>query len=159
MPSRPTLPPPAGPSGQRGVVLIEVMVAILVFSVGVLAIVGLQATMIKSTADAKYRADATYIAQSRIGHLVPDHDAERGKNFRAGFGRAGRHHGAAFPLQRFPGGAQMGDVRECGGKFAIGGIGFVHGMSRWRAAKHTPKPIVSESGQTGFAPARHHRCG
>lgn len=65
-------PQKATPSAQQGVVLIEVMVAILLFSVGVLAIVGLQATMIKSTADAKYRADATYIAQSRIGQLWAD---------------------------------------------------------------------------------------
>jgi len=63
------LPPAAK---QRGVVIIEVLVAILVFSVGVLAIVGLQATMIKSTADAKYRADASYIAQSRIGQMWAD---------------------------------------------------------------------------------------
>lgn len=57
---------------QEGVVLIEVLIAILIFSVGVLAIVGLQATMIKSTADAKYRADASYIAQARIGEMWAD---------------------------------------------------------------------------------------
>jgi type IV pilus assembly protein PilV len=57
---------------QRGVVIIEVLIAILIFSVGVLAIVGLQATMIKSTADAKYRADASYIAQARIGQMWAD---------------------------------------------------------------------------------------
>jgi len=62
----------ASATTQQGVVLIEVLVAILVFSVGVLAIVGLQATMIKSTADAKYRADASYIAQSRLGQLWAD---------------------------------------------------------------------------------------
>lgn len=65
------IPLPA-PATQRGVVMIEVMIAILIFSVGVLAIVGLQATMIKSTADAKYRADANYIAQSRIGQIWVD---------------------------------------------------------------------------------------
>ena len=57
---------------QRGVVLIEVLVAILIFSVGVLAIVGLQATMIKATADAQYRAEASYIAQERIGQIWAD---------------------------------------------------------------------------------------
>ena len=64
-------PSPAA-AAQQGVVIIEVLVAILVFSVGVLAIVGLQAAMIKSTADAKYRADASYIAQSRIGRIWAD---------------------------------------------------------------------------------------
>jgi type IV pilus assembly protein PilV len=54
---------------QHGVILIEVLVAILIFSVGVLAIVGLQANMIQNTADAKYRSEASYIAQSRLGQI------------------------------------------------------------------------------------------
>jgi type IV pilus assembly protein PilV len=61
-----------GKSAQQGVVLIEVLVAILIFSIGVLAIVGLQATMVKNTADVKYRADASYIAQTRIGLMWAD---------------------------------------------------------------------------------------
>ena len=59
-------------SAQQGVVLIEAMIAILIFSLGVLAIVGLQATMIKATADAKYRSDASYIAQTRLGQMWAD---------------------------------------------------------------------------------------
>lgn len=48
------------------------MIAILIFSMGVLAIVGLQAVMIKNTADSKYRADASNIAQQRIGQMWSD---------------------------------------------------------------------------------------
>jgi len=59
-------------SAQRGVILIEALVAILIFSVGVLAIVGLQANMIKNTADAKYRSEASYLAQARIGQMWAD---------------------------------------------------------------------------------------
>ena len=59
-------------SAQEGVVLLEALIAILIFSIGILAIVGLQATMIKSTADAKYRSDASYIAQERIGQIWAD---------------------------------------------------------------------------------------
>jgi type IV pilus assembly protein PilV len=66
----PKSPPPK--SAQQGVILIEVMVAILIFSIGVLALVGLQATMIKNTAEAKYRSEASYIAQSRIGQMWAD---------------------------------------------------------------------------------------
>ena len=51
---------------QQGVVLIEAMIAILLFSLGVLAIVGLQAAMIKNVDDSKYRTEASYIAQKRI---------------------------------------------------------------------------------------------
>lgn len=54
---------------QQGVVMVEAMIAILIFSMGVLAIVGLQAAMVRNTADSKFRADASYIAQQRIGQL------------------------------------------------------------------------------------------
>lgn len=59
-------------SAQQGVVLLEAMIAILIFSMGVLAIVGLQAAMIKNTADSKSRIDASYIAQQRIGLMWSD---------------------------------------------------------------------------------------
>jgi type IV pilus assembly protein PilV len=59
-------------SSQQGVVLLEAMIAILIFSMGVLAIVGLQAAMIKNTASSKFRTDASYIAQQRIGQMWAD---------------------------------------------------------------------------------------
>jgi type IV pilus assembly protein PilV len=59
-------------SAQQGVVLIEAMIAILIFSVGILGIVGMQAAMIKNTSNSKYRADAAYIAQQRIGLMWAD---------------------------------------------------------------------------------------
>lgn len=57
---------------QRGVVIIETLISILIFSMAVLAIVGLQAVMVKNTTDAKFRADASYIAQQRIGAMWAD---------------------------------------------------------------------------------------
>lgn len=62
---------------QQGVVLLEAMIAILIFSMSVLAIVGLQAAMIKNTADSKFRADASYIAQERLGQIWADPDPTR----------------------------------------------------------------------------------
>ena len=59
-------------SSQQGVVIIEALVAILIFSMGVLAVVGLQAAMIKNTTDSKFRGDASYIAQQRIGQIWSD---------------------------------------------------------------------------------------
>lgn len=67
--------PPPLKSTQQGVVLLEAMIAILLFSMGVLAIVGLQAAMIKNTADSKYRAEASYIAQQRLGRMWSDPEA------------------------------------------------------------------------------------
>jgi type IV pilus assembly protein PilV len=59
-------------SAQEGVVLIEAMVAILIFSMGILAVVGLQSAMIKNTTESKYRSEASYIAQARIGQIWAD---------------------------------------------------------------------------------------
>lgn len=57
---------------QGGVVLLEALIALVLFSMGILALVGLQATMIKNTSDSKYRADATFIAQNRIASMWGD---------------------------------------------------------------------------------------
>lgn len=54
---------------QRGVVLLESLIAVLIFSMGILALVGLQGAMIKNTSDARYRAEATFIAQQKIGEI------------------------------------------------------------------------------------------
>ncbi len=59
-------------STQHGVVLLEALVALLIFSMGVLALVGLQAAMIKNTGDSKFRAEASLIAQKRIGVMWSD---------------------------------------------------------------------------------------
>lgn len=51
---------------QSGFLLLEVLIAIVIFSVGILAIVGLQATMVKNSTDARYRALACQVAEQRI---------------------------------------------------------------------------------------------
>jgi len=57
---------------QQGVVILEILIAILIFSMGILGLVGLQATMVKNTAEANYRAEANYIAQQRLGAMWAD---------------------------------------------------------------------------------------
>lgn len=57
---------------QGGVVLLEALIAILIFSLGILGIVGLQASMIKNASDARYRVDAANIAQQRLGAMWMD---------------------------------------------------------------------------------------
>lgn len=59
-------------NSQKGVVLLEALIAILIFSMGILALVGLQAAMINNTAENKYRSDASFIAQERIGRMWSD---------------------------------------------------------------------------------------
>jgi type IV pilus assembly protein PilV len=60
---------PQGRASEGGFLLIEVMVAILIFSIGILAVVGLQAVMVKNSTDARYRAVASYLAEQRIGEI------------------------------------------------------------------------------------------
>jgi len=57
---------------QSGVMLLEALVGILIFSIGILALVGLQATAIKNQSDAKYRADASYLTNQIIGQMWVD---------------------------------------------------------------------------------------
>lgn len=57
---------------QRGSVLLEALIAILIFSMGIIALMGLQAVSIKNSIDAKYRADAAYLANQIIGQMWVD---------------------------------------------------------------------------------------
>ena len=57
------------PVSQRGVVLSDVLVATLIFAVGILAVIGLQAAAIANVADAKYRVDASEVANQVFGSL------------------------------------------------------------------------------------------
>ena len=59
---------------QQGSVLIEALISVLIFSMGILALVGLQAAMLKNTSDSKFRAEASFIAQQRLGEMWADPD-------------------------------------------------------------------------------------
>ena len=52
--------------------MLEAMIAILIFSLGILAMVGLQASIVKNTTDAGYRSEANYIAQQELGRMWAD---------------------------------------------------------------------------------------
>jgi len=54
---------------QRGATLLEALIGILIFSVGILALVGMQALAIKHMSDAKYRSDAAFFANEIIGQM------------------------------------------------------------------------------------------
>jgi type IV pilus assembly protein PilV len=54
---------------QQGAILLESLIAMLIFSMGILALVGLQAAMVSNTSDAKYRSVASYLAQQKLGEM------------------------------------------------------------------------------------------
>ena len=55
---------------QKGSVLLEALIAILIFSFGILAISGLQGAMMKNTADATFRSEASYVVQQELGNIL-----------------------------------------------------------------------------------------
>jgi type IV pilus assembly protein PilV len=55
---------------QAGFTLIEVLVAVLVFSLGILAMTGLQASAIRMSTDAQQRAEATYLADQLLARML-----------------------------------------------------------------------------------------
>ncbi len=57
---------------QQGVSLLEALISILIFAIGILAIVALQAASIRTSSDAKYRADASYLANQLVGRMWTD---------------------------------------------------------------------------------------
>lgn len=57
------------PATQRGIVLLEALVALLIFAVGVLGLIGLQATSVKQAAAAEYRSTAVLQANDLISRM------------------------------------------------------------------------------------------
>lgn len=54
---------------QSGAALLEAMIAILIFSLGILTVIGIQASSIRMTADAQYRTKAALLADRLIGEM------------------------------------------------------------------------------------------
>jgi len=60
------------PRNQEGVMLLEALIGILIFSIGILALLGMQATAMRATIDAKYRSEASFLANEIIGAMWVD---------------------------------------------------------------------------------------
>ena len=59
-------------SRQGGVVLIEALLGILIFSIGILALIGMQSVAVKNTTDARYRTEAAYLANGILSQIRLD---------------------------------------------------------------------------------------
>ena len=60
---------------QRGAYLLEALIGILIFALGVLGIVGLQAASLHTTADTQLRAEAVFAANQLLGQMWTDDEA------------------------------------------------------------------------------------
>ena len=54
---------------QRGVALIEALVAIIIFTVGIIGLMGVQAASMRSVSDSKMRMDAAHLAQKLLAEM------------------------------------------------------------------------------------------
>lgn len=54
---------------EAGSVLLEALIAILIFSMGILAVIGLQAASVQASSEAKYRTEASLLANQLIGQM------------------------------------------------------------------------------------------
>ena len=74
----PHLPKGFGPGrqrDQRGFVLLDAMIAILIFSVGILGMVALQGAATKLAGDAQYRSNAAMFADQVIAQMWGDYNS------------------------------------------------------------------------------------
>ena len=76
---------------QGGVVLLEALIGLLIFSLGVLALVAMQSVAVSNVSNAKYRVDAAMLADELINLMWVD----RGTNL------------ARVPLYAYPGGSAI----------------------------------------------------
>jgi type IV pilus assembly protein PilV len=60
------------PTAGAGFALIEALIAILIFAMATLGLMGLQVSMMRAQGSAKYRADAAYLASDLIGTIWSD---------------------------------------------------------------------------------------
>ena len=59
-------------AAQGGIVILDVLMAVLIFSVGILGMISLQAHAIKLAGDAKLRTDASYLVGQMISEMWVD---------------------------------------------------------------------------------------
>jgi type IV pilus assembly protein PilV len=58
---------------NHGFAMIEVLVSVLLFLLGILALIGMQASMSKNVTQAKFRGEASFLANELIGRMWADY--------------------------------------------------------------------------------------
>ena len=70
---------------QTGAYLLEALIGILIFALGVLGIVGLQAASLRTTTDSAMRAEAVFAANQLLGQMWADDEANLVANYSSAF--------------------------------------------------------------------------
>lgn len=64
--------PPSRRKHQDGVMLLEALVGLLIFSIGILGLVGMQAVATKNVANAQFRSEAGFLASEILSQISID---------------------------------------------------------------------------------------
>jgi len=94
---------------QSGAYLLEALIGILIFSLGILGIVGLQAMSLRNTSDAGLRAEAVFAANQLIGQMWADDESQLIGNYSSTFGTGTPYKNFAAELKAAQGGAWFQD--------------------------------------------------
>jgi len=70
--SKVAVPQSGGKHFQHGVMLLEALVGLLIFSIGILGLVGMQAVATKNVANAQFRSEAGFLADEILGQISVD---------------------------------------------------------------------------------------
>jgi type IV pilus assembly protein PilV len=73
-------------SAHSGATLLEVLIAILIFSVALIGLIGIQGVAVQNTTSAKYRATASYLADQIVGQIWADRTNIANYNHKPGGG-------------------------------------------------------------------------
>lgn len=91
------------PAAQKGVMLIEALIGLLIFMLGILALIGMQAIAMQYTIDAKYRSEASFLANQIIGVMWVDRANLSAYDTSAGAGTTQRTAWISSVLETLPG--------------------------------------------------------
>lgn len=105
--------------GGAGFAMLEALVAMLIFSIGALGVVSLQAQMTKAQTASKYRADAAYLAQHLIGAMWADRPNLANYSSASCATHAPCSEWLAKVAAQLPGGASSVDVDPASGNVTI----------------------------------------
>lgn len=97
------LAPMRGPAGQKGVMLIEALIGLLIFMLGILALIGMQGIAMQYTIDAKFRSEASFLANQIIGTMWVDRANLNAYDTSVGGGTAARTAWISSVQETLPG--------------------------------------------------------
>jgi type IV pilus assembly protein PilV len=93
---------------QTGAYLLEALIGMLIFALGVLGIVGLQAASLRATTDAALRAEAVFAANQLLGQMWADDETQLVANYSSAFNQQ-PYKDFASQLKTAQGGAWVAD--------------------------------------------------